>query len=246
MTLPVAILVGGLATRMRPLTETIPKALIEIAGRPFIDYQLKLLRSNGIKKVVLCLGFLGEKIQEYIKTSELHGLHIQYSFDGRHPLGTGGAIKKALPLLGENFFVLYGDSYLPIDYKSVETAFIHSKKPALMTVFRNEGQLDASNVLYVADSSIHPSGCVVLYEKNSPQAYEMHYIDYGLSCCDAAEIAKENADCFDIADVFTRLSKEGNLAGFEVTERFYEVGSFSGIEDFCSYIRRHQYKHPFL
>ena len=235
---PVVVLAGGLATRMRPLTEKIPKALIEVEGRPFIDYQLELLRSNGIKEVVLCLGFLGEKIQEHIRRRDLHDLRIQCSFDGKHPLGTGGAIKKALPLLGENFFVLYGDSYLPIDYKSVETAFMHSQKPALMTVFRNDGRWDSSNVLYIADDAAHASGRVALYEKNSPQANEMSYIDYGLSCCSAAVIAKENADCFDLADVFTRLSKEGNLAGFEVTERFYEVGSFPGIEDFCDYIRR--------
>ena len=237
MTLPVAILAGGLATRVRPLTEKIPKVLIEIEGRPFINYQLELLRSNGINEIVLCLGFLGEKVREYIETSELRGLSIQYSFDGERPLGTGGAIKKALPLLGEKFFVLYGDSYLPIDYKSVETAFTRSQKPALMTVFRNDGQWDTSNVLYVADNS-HASGRVALYEKNSPSAREMRYIDYGLNCCGAAEIAKENADCFDLADIFTRLSKEGNLAGFEVTERFYEIGSFPGIEDFRGYVKR--------
>ena len=235
MTLPAAILAGGLATRVRPLTEKIPKALMEIEGRPFIDYQLELLRSNGIEEVVLCLGFLGEKVREYVMGGNSHGLRVRYSFDGSRPLGTGGAIKKALPLLGEAFFVLYGDSYLPIDYRSVESAFMQSQKPALMIVFRNDGELDASNVIYVEDDAA--LGRVALYEKNSPRAGEMRYIDYGLSCCRAAEIAKVDADSFDLADVFTRLSKEGKLAGVEVTERFYEIGSFSGIEDFRGHVK---------
>ncbi|MDR1875261.1 MAG: NTP transferase domain-containing protein [Synergistaceae bacterium] len=233
--LPVAILAGGLARRIRPLSEKTPKALIEIEGRPFIDYQLELLRSQGIEKVVLCLGFLGEKIQEYLGNGERHGLQVRCSFDGERPLGTGGAIKKALPLLGEHFFILYGDSYLPINYADVEAAYRRSKKQGLMTVFRNEGRWDTSNAVYVPCRAGDAPGDVVRYDKKTPSK-EMRYIDYGLSCCSAGEISKEEGESFDVADVFARLSAEGQLAGFETTERFYETGSFAGIDDFRRYI----------
>ena len=233
---PVVVLVGGLATRIRPITEKIPKALIKINNRPFIDYQLDLLRSNGIKEIVLCVGFLGEKIQEHVQTLKLNELMIQFSFDGEHLLGTGGAIKKALPMLGDRFFILYGDSYLPINYELIEEAYKRSQKSGLMTVFHNNGRWDTSNVIYLPAKIKNVPGRVMLYDKKSPTA-EMRYIDYGLSCCEAAEISKEKGDCFDLAEVFKRLSQEGQLAGVEITERFYEIGSFCGIHDFKNYLR---------
>ncbi|MDR1943505.1 MAG: NTP transferase domain-containing protein [Synergistaceae bacterium] len=232
--MPIAILAGGLAKRIRPVSEKIPKALLEINGRPFIDYQLSLLRSRGIENVVLCVGFLGDMIEEYLGDGKNHRLLVQYSFDGERPLGTGGAIKKALPLLGDRFFILYGDSYLPIDYRAVEDAYLRSGKPALMTVFRNDGRWDASNAVYLPGGS-DGAGVVAYYDKRSP-AKDMNYIDYGLSCCRAKEFLKENRGCFDAADVFCRLSAEGRLAGFEAAERFYEIGSFGGIADFSRYI----------
>src|SRR5271163_370338 len=112
----VAILAGGLATRMRPVTERIPKSMIEVAGRPFIEHQLELLQAENVKNVVLCVGHLGEMIQAHIGDGKRFGLSVSYSFDGERLLGTGGALRRALPLLGHDFFVLYGDSYLDISY----------------------------------------------------------------------------------------------------------------------------------
>src|ERR1041385_5451014 len=128
---PVAILAGGLATRLRPITEKIPKALIEVAGQPFLAHQLRLLQSAGIRKVVLCLGHRGETIERAFQGGSASGMELSYSYDGPELLGTGGALKKALPFLGQNFMVLYGDSYLPIDYAEPARAFIASGKRVL-------------------------------------------------------------------------------------------------------------------
>src|SRR5262245_48353254 len=143
--LPVAILAGGLATRLRPITENVPKAMIEINGEPFLAHQLRLLSSNGIQRVVLCVGYRGDQIQQYAGDGGRFGLHIEYSFDGPKLLGTAGAVRAALPFLGDAFHVLYGDSYLPCDYGAVEQTFFDSAKLGLMTVFRNDGKWDASN-----------------------------------------------------------------------------------------------------
>src|SRR5271155_3021675 len=136
--IPVAILAGGLATRLRPITEKIPKSLVPVAGKPFLAHQLKLLHARGIRRVVLCIGYLGEMIQRDF-SDEAYGIKLDYSFDGEKLLGTGGAIKRALPKLGEEFFVLYGDSYLPIDYAPIAEDFHRSGRLGLMTVYRNEG-----------------------------------------------------------------------------------------------------------
>jgi len=124
----IAIIAGGLATRLRPITENIPKSLIEFSGKPFIFYQLEYLYKQGIKKVVLCIGHLGKIIQEKVGDGRYFNLDIKYSFDGDFPLGTGGSIKKALPMLDKNFFVLYGDSFLPINFNSVKEFYLQKKK----------------------------------------------------------------------------------------------------------------------
>ena len=173
MEAPVAILAGGLATRLRPITEKIPKALVPVAGRPFLEHQLHSLRDQGIRRVVLCLGYLGEMVRQEIGPGRAFGLDIAYSFDGPTLLGTAGAIRQALPLLGEEFFVLYGDSYLRVDYHAALCAFRASQKPALMTVFRNRDQWDTSNVWF-------EDGQIRMYSKKD-RVPEMHYIDYGLS-----------------------------------------------------------------
>jgi NDP-sugar pyrophosphorylase family protein len=144
--LPIAILAGGLATRLRPITETIPKALIEVAGEPFLAHQLRLLRRYGFERVVLCVGYLGEMIQAFAGNGAAFGLRVEYAFDGPQLLGTGGALRRALPLLGERFAVIYGDSYLPCDYQAALAAFDDSGKLGLMSVYRNEGRWDTSNV----------------------------------------------------------------------------------------------------
>lgn len=219
--LPVAILAGGLATRMYPATQAIPKSLIEVAGRPFIEHQLGLLRAEGIEHVVLCVGYLGEMIEAHIGDGSRFSLSVRYSFDGERLLGTGGALRRALPLLGDDFLVLYGDSYLDIDYAAVQAAYRESAKPALMTVFRNEGRWDTSNVLF-------DGARIIRYDKRNPTA-DMKYIDYGLGIL-SSDLLKHRGDAaFDLADVYAELVAAGRLAGFEATKRFYEIGTPAGL-----------------
>src|ERR1700748_1114120 len=169
---PVAILAGGLATRLRPVTEKIPKALLQVGGQPFLAHQLRLLHSSGIRKAVLCLGYRGEMIEREFGNGSQFEVELSYSFDGAELRGTGGAIRKALSLLGKRFLVLYGDSYLPIDYAAPVRAFLESGSRWLMTVFRNEGRWDTSNVSFL-------DGVIKSYDKKQ-QTPGMHYIDYGL------------------------------------------------------------------
>lgn len=230
--LPVAILAGGLATRLRPITEKIPKALLEVAGRPFIDWQLDYLRNQGVRRVVLCIGYHGEQIEARIGSGKSFGLDVRYSPDGPRLLGTGGALRQALPLLGPAFFVLYGDSYLPIDFGEVQRAFEASGKPALMTVLANEDRWDRSNAVYAA-------GRVIEYDKKAPRP-EMRHIDYGLGILTAETLRAEAAEVFDLADTYHRLSRAGELAGFEASERFYEIGSHAGIADTERYLMNHK------
>src|SRR5689334_21400394 len=171
--LPVAILAGGLATRLRPITEKIPKSLVTVAGRPFLTHQIESLRAQGLRHLVLCIGHLGEMIQRDFEDGSKFGVKIDYSFDGPVLLGTGGALKKALRFLGPEFFVHYGDSYLPIDFNSVSAAFKESGKQALMTVYENHGKWDTSNVWF-------EGGRIKVYDKRNRQP-EMRHIDYGLS-----------------------------------------------------------------
>lgn len=221
--LPVALLAGGLATRLRPITETIPKALVNVAGQPFILRQLAYLRDQGVRKVVLCIGYLGEMIEAVVGDGAQFGLQISYSPDGPALLGTGGALKQAVPLLGDAFFVLYGDSFLPLDFAAVEQAFVQSGQPSLMTVLRNGDQWDKSNVLFA-------DGHLVEYNKRAPRP-EMSYIDYGLGVIKAGVLdACPPAQPFDLADVYQTLSLQGQLAGMEVFERFYEIGSHTGLK----------------
>ena len=221
---PVAVLAGGLATRLRPITETIPKALVDVAGKPFIARQLEYLHTQGVREVVLCLGYLGEMIQDVVGTGERYDLQVRYSFDGSELLGTDGALKKALPLLDDHIFVLYGDSYLPVDFSAVQDAYVRSSQPALMTVLKNDDRWDKSNVLFV-------DGQLVEYNKHMPRS-EMGYIDYGLGLVSANVFDKYPIDSpFDLADVYKDLSVKGQLAGLEVHQRFYEVGSHSGLKE---------------
>ena len=220
----VAILAGGLATRLRPITETIPKALIDVAGKPFIVRQLEYLRSQNIRRVVLCIGHLGEMIEAEIGNGKSLGIEVVYSADGDVLLGTGGALKKALPELGEDFFVLYGDSFLPINFLAVQNAYISQAKPALMTVLKNANQWDKSNVEF-------KDGILKEYNKQAPRP-EMCYIDYGLGVIHSKKLhAYSMNQSFDLVDFYGALSQKGQLAGFEVHERFYEIGSHSGLKE---------------
>jgi NDP-sugar pyrophosphorylase family protein len=230
---PVAILAGGLATRLRPITETIPKALIAVAGEPFLAHQLRLLQAAGLRRVVLCVGYLGERIEEEFGDGSSFGVELFYSFDGPVLLGTGGALKKALPLLGDRFLVVYGDSYLPIDYAAPTRAFAASEKLALMTLFRNENRWDPSNVWF-------EDGEIKNYDKRK-RTPEMKHIDYGLGVLSARALSVWPADrAFDLANVYSELLGRHELAGYEVNQRFYEIGSPQGIEELDAMLRGRQ------
>lgn len=221
---PVAILAGGLATRLRPVTETIPKALVTVAGKPFIVRQLSYLREQGISHVVLCIGHLGGMIRDVVGDGQDLGIKVSYSEDGSNLLGTGGALTKAICLLGDRFFVLYGDSFLPVDFSSVQKAYQLSKQPALMTVLKNQNRWDKSNVLFV-------DGKLLEYNKRAPRS-EMTYIDYGLGVISASVLRNRPVgQAFDLADIYQALSSQGQLEGLEVHERFYEIGSHTGLQE---------------
>jgi len=227
--LPVAILAGGLATRLRPITKTIPKSLIEIAGKPFIYHQLEYLRKQGVGSVVLCVGYLGEMIQDVVGDGSHWDMQVRYSFDGEIQLGTGGALRQALPLLGDRFFILYGDSYLPINFLKVQEAFVESKKLGLLTVLKNQNKWDKSNVELV-------EGKIIEYNKLLTRP-EMHHIDYGLGMLKRSALdGYSNTQPFDLSNVYNELSLASQLAGHEVFERFFEIGSNQGIADTQSFL----------
>jgi D-sedoheptulose 7-phosphate isomerase len=221
---PVTLLAGGLATRLRPATESIPKALVEVAGRPFIDHQLALLRRKGIRRVVLCLGHHGEMVEAHLGDGSAHDLELRYSHDGPRLLGTGGALRRAAPLLGELFWVVYGDSYTDIDYRGALSAFRAPDLLGLMTVFRNDDRWDRSNVVF-------RDGRLLRYDKRS-RTPEMTHIDYGVALLRGAALERiPPGQPYDLADLYRALVDEGRMAGYEVSRRFYEIGSPEGLEE---------------
>jgi NDP-sugar pyrophosphorylase family protein len=228
--LPVAILAGGMATRLRPITEKIPKLLVEVAGEPFFSHQIRLLKSAGLTRLVLCVGYLGDKIVELYGDGSKWGVQIDYVFDGPKLLGTAGALIKALPKLGEAFYVLYGDSYLPIDYRAVGEFFLRSGKLGLMTVYENHGRYDASNVWF-------EGGEIKLYDKKN-KVPQMHHIDYGLGIFRSAAFAGFPRDAVvDLAEVQKALVTQRQLAGYEIKQRFYEIGSHEGLAELDALLR---------
>jgi NDP-sugar pyrophosphorylase family protein len=219
-----ALLAGGLATRLQPFTLKKPKSMVEVAGKPFISHQLRQLEEQGIEEVVICCGHLGEQIKDFVKDGSSFGLSVRYSDDGDRPRGTGGALKHALPMLGSSFLVMYGDSYLTVSIASVWKVFQQSGKPALMTVFRNHDQWDTSNVEYLG-------GRILRYDKQRHSA-RMQHIDYGLGILNASVFnAWLASKAFDLSSVYSALQAKDQLAGFEVAQRFYEIGSHTGLRE---------------
>ncbi|HVD00465.1 MAG TPA: sugar phosphate nucleotidyltransferase [Candidatus Dormibacteraeota bacterium] len=227
--LQVAILAGGLGTRLGPMTERLPKSLVEVAGRPFIDWQLDLLASQGVKRVTVCAGHLAGSLRSHLGGGSRSGLELVWVDEGESRLGTAGALRLALDrgALDKAFFVLFGDSYLEAPMAPVELAWRRSGLPALMTVYRNQDRLAPSNAIY--------SGArITAYDKARPMNLRaaMEWIDYGLSILTAEELRRRVAGgSADLAAVMRELSRGGQLAGFEVAERFYEVGSREGIAE---------------
>ncbi len=223
--IPIVILVGGKATRLYPQTKTIPKSLIMIGDTPFISYQLDLLHKKGTTDVILCVGKFGKQIEDYVGDGSFWGLRVKYSYENENNLlGTGGAIKNALDLLPDNFMIIWGDSYLDIDYKRVLSKFYLEDKPMLMTVYRNENKFDKSNVLV-------KSGKIVSYNKVNPTA-DMQYIDYGLIVANKSVFDNYVIPKFDLSIVVSDLISKNKVSAFEVYTRFYEIGSKEGIKQF--------------
>ena len=221
------ILAGGLGTRMRPLTETCPKTLLPARGRPFAWHQLHWLAAQGITEVVYSIGHYGDMIRRYWAEEPSPVPLIRYVDEGQRLRGTAGALRLArqLGVLDESFFVIYGDSFLPVEFAPIWRDFQSSSQPALMTVLRNEGRWDRSNVIY-------QPGLVMLYDKEA--APGMQYIDYGLSCF-RRDLFDDQTPA-DLAVLFHQLSISGRLAGFQVYQRFYEIGSPAGLRDFEEYL----------
>lgn len=240
MKFQIVVLAGGLGTRLGSITQKIPKALVPIHGIPFIDYQLKWLAKSGIQEVILSTGYLSGMIQDYVQTGKKWGLEVTYVDEGSQLRGTGGALRLIYDqgLLQERFLVTYGDSFLPISFKNVWEYFQRCSEPALMTVLKNHGKWDSSNVCFQDRK-------VTLYDKKArdPKPAQMEYIDYGLTAFQKNIIPRffKSGEKADLADLFHQLSLEGLLAGYEVQERFYEIGSFQGIVDLETYLNSSTY-----
>jgi NDP-sugar pyrophosphorylase family protein len=221
---PIAVLAGGLATRMRPLTARLPKALLEVAGEPFVAHQLRLFAREGLRDVKLLVGYRWEQIERFVGNGSRFGVKVDYIVDGPTLLGTGGAIRRAIDSLGPEFLVTYCDSWLDAPYAPVVGAFHASGRPALMCVFRNDNRWDSSNVQF-------EDGVVRCYSKRL-RVPEMHHIDWGLGMLKASAVAsRPRGELWDLAELYEELSISGRLAGYEMTRRFYEIGSFEGLAE---------------
>ncbi len=225
---PICILAGGLGTRLGAAVRDTPKPLLEVAGEPFLIHQLRLLARYGARTVVLCVGYLGERIERQIGTEQF-GIALRYSYDGPTLIGTLGAVRQAAPLLGRRFLVLYGDTYLRIDYADVSGAWAASGLPAVMAVLRNQGRWDTSNVVF--DGSL-----VSCYDKRSPDS-SMKWIDYGLGGMTAGSLELVGPEVCDLADLYHELSVRGRLLGYEASERFYEIGSPAALREAGRFLR---------
>lgn len=237
MTIQCVILAGGLATRMRPMTETIPKAMLLVRGRPFVEYQLDWLAGQGVKDVLMCTAHLGQQLRDHVDTGRRWGLDVEYSDEGPVLAGTGGALRLAITrqLVDESFLVVYGDSYLDVSILDCVRAWDRSRLPALMTVLRNEGRWDRSNTLFV-------NGTIKRYDKTgAPQAARFDHIDYGLLGFRRTilEAHIDEGGPADLATVQATLARLGQLAGYEVKARFYEIGSPTGLADFDRFLGTH-------
>jgi len=231
MNISVAILAGGLATRMGSLTQNVPKALLDVAGKPFAVRQIELLSQHNLRRIVFCLGHFGHRVQETLGDGRQWQTEISYSFDGTRALGTGGALKKAVPLLTQHFIVLYGDSYLECDYEKIVEAFLAADKRGLMTVYRNDGRWDHSNVLF-------ENGSIKAYDKGHRTA-QMHHIDYGMGVLNARVFDTYPPDePLDLAVVYQDLLAQNQLSAFEVNQRFYEIGSPAGLKEIREHFMR--------
>ena len=227
------ILAGGLGTRLRPLTETVPKALIPVRGKPFVDYQLDLLKKSGIDDFVFCVGHLGEKVQRHLGDGSASGCNIRYSFDGPRLLGPAGALKRAEQLLKNRFFVTYGDAYLRAPYGDLMVALSDSRKLAVMAVYRNKNRFGRSDIIVKGD-------VVVRYDKKE-RVEGMDWINYGVTALskEALDLIPEGEFC-DEEEFYGSLIERKELLAFVVKQRFYEIGTPASLSEFEAFIGKQQ------
>ncbi len=228
--LPVAILAGGLGTRLGSVAVATPKILVDIDGRPFAEYQLDWLRQHGVRHVVYCLGHLGEQVIAALGDGGRWNMRFEFVMDGPTLLGTGGALRRAMPGRADAFFVLYGDSLLTCDLGDVARGYQARGRACLMTVVANDNRWDRSNVLF-------RDGEIVAYDKTGGTP-GMAHIDYGLGVLSTHVLMPYPADSrFDLAQVYQDQLQQGQLAAYEVATRFYEIGSPAGLDDTRAYVR---------
>lgn len=237
----VVVLMGGLGTRLKDFTKECPKSLVDVCGRPFFDYQLELLTAWGFKKFVFLIGYRANMIEEYFGDGSSRGISIKYCYDGEKLLGTGGAVRRAFDFLEDDFILMYGDSFMDIDYAECVYRYLEGKKngaKALMTVLCNNNRFDKSNVIMDGEK-------LVLYDKHNPVP-EMDYIDYGVCVYEKSLFAGFEPDVpFDIAEIQHDLSVKGQMVAQIVTKRFYEIGSPESLSEFCGYVTyRFNESHP--
>jgi len=223
------ILCGGLATRLGDIAKNTPKSMIDIHGKPFLEYQINLLKKHHVEDIILCVGHLSEKIETYFGDGKKHGVNIRYSHDGEKPLGPIGALKKAESLLNDVFFTMYGDSYVFVDYKKAYNHFIKQDKLAMMTSYQNSDKYDKSNLVIKNDKIIQYSG---------KKTKDMNYIDYGVSIFrkNMLEQIPDNT-FFSTKDLYTNLVENEELLAFEINKRFYHIGNFDALNEFKKYIK---------
>jgi NDP-sugar pyrophosphorylase family protein len=227
----IAIIAGGLGTRLGPITKNTPKSMIMISGKPFIEHQMQLLKKAGIDNIVLCLGHQSELIQDYCGDGSKFGLNIKYSCES-NPLDTAGALKLASHLLEDYFFTLYGDSYILVDFYEMLTRLLSKNKLALMSVYKNSNQFDRSNTIIEND-------VVTYYNKEKSEG--CNYIDYGVNLFnkDVLRFVPENTS-YSLGTLFAKLIEQKELLAYQVEKRFYEIGSFYGLKEFSKYIEEVQ------
>ena len=219
------ILCGGLATRLGDISKETPKSMIKIGGKPFLEHQIDFLKNSSIKDIILCVGHLSEKIEDYFGNGKDFGVKITYSHDGDKPLGPIGAVKNAEPLLEDTFFIMYGDSYLTADLQKAYSFFKQNNKLGLMVVYKNNNRYDKSNI-------VTKDNMVLSYGEN-----DATYIDYGTSILrkKTLEFIPKNT-FFTTGDLFTKLIEEKELLSYEVKERFYHIGNPEALKEFRKYI----------
>ena len=229
----VVVFMGGLGTRLGVAYRDAPKSMVDVHGKPFFHYPLQVLKRQGFRRFVFCVGFKADPIQKYFEDGKKYQIQIRYVHDGEQPVGTGGALKRALPLLDENVMAIYGDSYIDFEYTKLIDQYDHLKRSddiaAVMSVMKNKGRWGKSNASLKANGRLR-------YDKGHPSA-DMEYIDFGATVLNKQAVANRLQDGYcDLADTYKELGDQDRLGGFEVKERFYDIGTPESLQEFRNFI----------